>query len=251
MDSARPVPGRRDRHLPDQRRVALRLASRADRRGAGARAGSPWCCSWALRGRTSSGPFRSATSARWPPGSGCCSRCGGESPRGDVVACVLLVTVARVLQPRDPVRDRRRRRDRHRARTGGGAPSSSSFPRRSTGSGTSGGGTRPRTTSRCATSPTAPLYVFNGIAAAISSLFGMATPRDESGVGAYDWGRPPGRRSRWGRRLADLPARLGPALALGASGRSRSPSGCSRRSTRFRAATRARAGISTSAGSSS
>ena len=34
-----------------------------------------------------------------------------------------------------------------------------------------------------------PLYVFNGIAAAISSLFGMATPRDESGVGAYDWGR--------------------------------------------------------------
>ena len=35
----------------------------------------------------------------------------------------------------------------------------------------------------------APLYVFDSIASAISSLLGLATPRDESGIGAYDWGR--------------------------------------------------------------
>lgn len=36
----------------------------------------------------------------------------------------------------------------------------------------------------------APLYVFDAIASAVSSLLGLATPRDEAGVGAYDWGRP-------------------------------------------------------------
>jgi hypothetical protein len=36
----------------------------------------------------------------------------------------------------------------------------------------------------------APLYVLDSIASALSSLLGLATPRDEAGVGAYDWGRP-------------------------------------------------------------
>ncbi|MFI5123056.1 MAG: hypothetical protein ACHQJ5_09175 [Vicinamibacteria bacterium] len=36
----------------------------------------------------------------------------------------------------------------------------------------------------------APLYLLDGIASALSSLLGLATPRDEAGVGAYDWGRP-------------------------------------------------------------
>ena len=35
-----------------------------------------------------------------------------------------------------------------------------------------------------------PKYVFDSIAAGISSLFGLATPRDEAGVGSLDWGRP-------------------------------------------------------------
>ena len=37
---------------------------------------------------------------------------------------------------------------------------------------------------------TAPLFLFDGIASSISSLLGLATPRDESAVGALDWGRP-------------------------------------------------------------
>ena len=83
-----------------------------------------------------------------------------------------------------------------------------------------------------------PLYVFNGIAAAISSLFGMATPRDESGVGAYDWGRTLAvfalGVAAWRiHRLGSVPR------WLWVSWRSRSRSGCSRRSTRSRAATRA------------
>jgi hypothetical protein len=36
----------------------------------------------------------------------------------------------------------------------------------------------------------APLYVFDSIASALSSLLGLATPRDEATVGAYEWGRP-------------------------------------------------------------
>ena len=32
--------------------------------------------------------------------------------------------------------------------------------------------------------------MFDSIAAGISSLFGLATPRDEAGVGSLDWGRP-------------------------------------------------------------
>jgi hypothetical protein len=35
-----------------------------------------------------------------------------------------------------------------------------------------------------------PKYVFDSIAAGISSLLGLATPRDEAGVGSLDWGRP-------------------------------------------------------------
>jgi hypothetical protein len=35
-----------------------------------------------------------------------------------------------------------------------------------------------------------PKYLFDSIAAGLSSLFGLATPRDEAGVGALDWGRP-------------------------------------------------------------
>jgi hypothetical protein len=35
-----------------------------------------------------------------------------------------------------------------------------------------------------------PKYIFDSIAAGLSSLFGLATPRDESEVGALDWGRP-------------------------------------------------------------
>ena len=37
---------------------------------------------------------------------------------------------------------------------------------------------------------TAPLFLFDGLASSISSLLGLATPRDESAVGALDWGRP-------------------------------------------------------------
>jgi hypothetical protein len=37
---------------------------------------------------------------------------------------------------------------------------------------------------------TAPLFLVDGLASALSSLFGLATPRDESPVGALDWGRP-------------------------------------------------------------
>ncbi|MDX6581443.1 MAG: hypothetical protein QOI10_627 [Solirubrobacterales bacterium] len=36
----------------------------------------------------------------------------------------------------------------------------------------------------------APVYVFDAIGSAFSSLLGLQTPRDEAGVGAYDWGRP-------------------------------------------------------------
>ena len=35
----------------------------------------------------------------------------------------------------------------------------------------------------------APLYVFDSIASAISSLLGLGTPRDEVSVDPYDWGR--------------------------------------------------------------
>lgn len=35
-----------------------------------------------------------------------------------------------------------------------------------------------------------PKYVFDSIASGISSLLGLATPRDEAPVGALDWGRP-------------------------------------------------------------
>ena len=37
---------------------------------------------------------------------------------------------------------------------------------------------------------TAPIFIIDGVASAISSLLGLATPRDESTVGALDWGRP-------------------------------------------------------------
>jgi hypothetical protein len=37
---------------------------------------------------------------------------------------------------------------------------------------------------------TAPLFLVDGVSAAISSLLGLATPRDESAVSALDWGRP-------------------------------------------------------------
>jgi hypothetical protein len=37
---------------------------------------------------------------------------------------------------------------------------------------------------------TAPLFLFDGFASSLSSLLGLATPRDEVAVGALDWGRP-------------------------------------------------------------
>ena len=64
----------------------------------------------------------------------------------------------------------------------------------------------------------APLYVFDSIASAISSLLGLATPRDESGVGAYDWGRVLAVAGARARRLAFGAAGLGAALALGRRG---------------------------------
>lgn len=37
---------------------------------------------------------------------------------------------------------------------------------------------------------TAPSYVFDGFASSLSSLLGLASPRDEASVSALDWGRP-------------------------------------------------------------
>lgn len=36
---------------------------------------------------------------------------------------------------------------------------------------------------------TAPLFLIDGVASSLSSLLGLATPRDEAGIGALDWGR--------------------------------------------------------------
>ena len=109
---------------------------------------------------------------------------------GDRLACALLVAVLRLLQPRDPVRDRRRRRGGHRARL-----ARARLGRRDPGRPVRAvvgraGGTRPRPTLSLANLAAAPKYVFDSIASGISSLLGLATPRDEAGVGALDWGRP-------------------------------------------------------------
>ena len=94
-----------------------------------------------------------------------------------------------LLEPRDPVRRRGPGRDRHRPALA--IAESTSSPCRSSlyALWWLGWGHEASRTTSLENLADAPLYVFDSIASAISSLLGLATPRDESAVGAYDWGR--------------------------------------------------------------
>ena len=148
-----------------------------------------------------------------------CSRCG-ESRRAATWSPACCSSCARVLEPRDPVRDRRRRRDRHRPGLAARAPSSSSIPAAlCTGSGTSGGGTRPRTTSRCATSPTRRSTSSTGSPRRSPRYSGWRRRATSRASARYDWGRTLAVFALGvAGACADPPARLDPTVALGTHG---------------------------------